>query len=359
MTNNSFIADSPTIQEQTPTRSLWIGNIDTTISASDLLSLFTPFGVIESLRILTDKECAFVNYVRVEDAVRARDEMQGSRVGNCVVRVGFGKAESISENQGMQPTKSLWIGNIPPVTEPADLENIFRVFGPVESARVLTHKNCGFINYERLEDAMEARKAMNGREIGGSVVKINFAKVPSVSTPGSSPDHERVHNFIMATPTRQSQSTTPLSTPGLTASLSGITTMDPNAPSFSPLGARSFYGGGAIPTLMGGIPNANPTNGMPSVHMIGQAALNGFDSHLGTSSESLDLSMMPFDSDSYAQVIPSLPEPRAHRRVDQNRLRDMRKKLEGHITLKEVDLIYQEIIDDTVDLCTGRYLRWF
>ncbi|TPX53635.1 hypothetical protein SeMB42_g00654 [Synchytrium endobioticum] len=327
---NGFGPDSPTAQEQIPTRSLWIGNIDTTISPADLLSLFAPFGVIESLRILTDKECAFVNYVRVEDAIRARDEMQGSKVGNCVVRVGFGKAESISENQGMQPTKSLWIGNIPPMTEPAELENIFRVFGPIESARVLTHKNCGFINYERLEDAMEARKAMNGREIGGSVVKINFAKVPSISTPGSSPDHERTHNFILSTPTRPPPTTTPMSTPGLT----------------------TLYGGGAIPTLMGGIPNMTTTNGMPLMHLVGQPVLNGYDSHLNSSSESLDLSMMPFDSDSYAPAIPPLPEPRANRRVDQNRLRDMRKRLEGHITLKEVDLIYQEIVEDTVDLCT-------
>ncbi|TPX35105.1 hypothetical protein SmJEL517_g02473 [Synchytrium microbalum] len=346
---NGFGPDSPSNHEQIPTRSLWIGNIDTTISPSDLLSLFSPFGVIESLRILTDKECAFVNYVRIEDAIRARDEMQGSRVGSCIVRVGYGKAESISDNQGMQPTKSLWIGNIPPMTEPAELENIFRVFGPIESARVLTHKNCGFVNYERLEDSMEARKAMNGREIGGSVVKINFAKVPSgVATPGSSPDHERPpYNYIMSTPTRSSSSAN-----------ARDASMDPNAPSFSPLGARTqgiLYAGGGIPTLMGGIPTMT-SNGMSM--LMGnqpqqqQPPLNGYESHMQASADSLDLSLLPFDADSYASTIPPPPEPRVNRRVDQNRLRDMRKRLEGHITLKEVDLIYQEILEDTVDLCT-------
>ncbi|KAJ3026726.1 hypothetical protein HDV00_011642 [Rhizophlyctis rosea] len=97
----------PMHDHQIPTRSLWIGNIDPALSPSDLLTLFAPFGPIESLRILPDKECAFVNYVRVEDAVRAKEEMQGGRVGNCIVRVGYGKAEAINDTQGMQPTKSL------------------------------------------------------------------------------------------------------------------------------------------------------------------------------------------------------------------------------------------------------------
>lgn len=41
--------------------------------------------------MLPDKECAFVNYVWQEDAVHARSEMQGGRLGNCIIRIGFGK----------------------------------------------------------------------------------------------------------------------------------------------------------------------------------------------------------------------------------------------------------------------------
>jgi protein JSN1 len=52
---------------------------------------FAPYGDIESLRMLPDKECAFVNYIRAEDAVAARNQMQGGRLGNCIIRVGFGK----------------------------------------------------------------------------------------------------------------------------------------------------------------------------------------------------------------------------------------------------------------------------
>ena len=57
--------------------------------------------------MLPEKECAFVNFVRVEDAIRARDQMQSGRVGNCIVRIGFGKSDAIQDTQGTQPTKSL------------------------------------------------------------------------------------------------------------------------------------------------------------------------------------------------------------------------------------------------------------
>lgn len=116
---------------------MWIGNIDSAIGNDELFTYFSPFGTIESIRMLQEKECAFVNFLNVEDAIRARDEMQGGRVGNCIVRIGFGKTEAIHENQGLQPTKSLWIGNIIPSTKPVDLEQIFSQFGQVESARVL------------------------------------------------------------------------------------------------------------------------------------------------------------------------------------------------------------------------------
>lgn len=122
-----------------PSRSLWIGNIDTAIMTDELFPFFSPFGPIESIRTLPEKECAFINYIHIEDAIMAREEMQGARVGNCIVRIGYGKTEGIHDAQGMQPTKSLWVGNIVPSMKPSDLEILFSQFGQVESARVLVH----------------------------------------------------------------------------------------------------------------------------------------------------------------------------------------------------------------------------
>lgn len=57
------------------------------------------YGPIESVRLLLEKECAFINYFHIDDAVRAKDDVLtnlGGRIGNCIVRIGFGRAESVA-----------------------------------------------------------------------------------------------------------------------------------------------------------------------------------------------------------------------------------------------------------------------
>ncbi|KAH9914803.1 uncharacterized protein B0H18DRAFT_1044000 [Fomitopsis serialis] len=40
---------------QTPTRSLWIGNLDSSATSEQLINVFAPYGAIESLRLLPEK----------------------------------------------------------------------------------------------------------------------------------------------------------------------------------------------------------------------------------------------------------------------------------------------------------------
>ena len=131
------------------------------------------------------QECGFVNFVDQADAIRAKDDVL-NRLGGDIgmpngqtVRIGFGKADSApvapakganlnspiatspggvlgksgGNNVGLSgmdaqlqstPTRALWIGSIPSTTTPATILSVFSPYGPIESARVLTHKNCGF-----------------------------------------------------------------------------------------------------------------------------------------------------------------------------------------------------------------------
>lgn len=198
---------------QTPSRSLWIGNLDASTTGQELMHVFAPYGAIESLRLLPEKECGFVNFIEMADAIRAREDVLG-RLGGRLdnlgsgpggrVRIGFGKIDAtpgqITPAHGdlrgpttehtMQedatesglPTRALWVGSIAGTATPNTLLSIFQPFGPIESARILSHKNCGFINFERVDDAVRARKMLNGRDVLGSEVgamRIGFAKVPT------------------------------------------------------------------------------------------------------------------------------------------------------------------------------------
>lgn len=192
-------------------RSLWVGNIDASVTMDNLSNVFSVYGPIESVRLLLEKECAFINYYNVDDAVRAKDDVLtnlSGRIGNCIVRIGYGRAENVASPITTvietpvvsQPTRALckWyrkndmshaysvpykigLGNMPPGISQSVLQRTLSSFGVIESVRVLSHKNCAFINYEKEESAKAARDALiqndpSVQELWG--IRIGFAKVP-------------------------------------------------------------------------------------------------------------------------------------------------------------------------------------
>ncbi|KAI7907837.1 armadillo-type protein [Cokeromyces recurvatus] len=182
-------AERPYFSQSTPTssvqhrefisRSLWVGNIDSTITIDILTQVFSVFGPVESVRLLAEKECGFVNFFRAEDAVRAKEEVldrMGGRIGQCIVRIGFGKIGTEPDHQ--VATRALWVGHLPNSITPTILHAMFSRFGAIESVRVLSHKNCGFINFETIESAVRARDAVLANEV--DVARVGFAKIPSI-----------------------------------------------------------------------------------------------------------------------------------------------------------------------------------
>lgn len=93
----SALIDSPSSSAQAlPSRALWLGNINPSVSVNDLIQQFSMYGHVESARILSDKECGFVNFANVESAIAAKNDLEtrlGSKLAGTSVRVGYGKAD--------------------------------------------------------------------------------------------------------------------------------------------------------------------------------------------------------------------------------------------------------------------------
>ncbi|CAK1365213.1 Pumilio domain-containing protein [Cercospora beticola] len=134
---------------------------------------------------------------RLDNSISAADlqSNDGSDYGNLAAAVhNMNLNKKASYDNGLDtgslesPTRSLWLGNIPSSTTVSSLNVIFGQFGPIEFARVLTHKSCGFVNFENIQSAISAKATCNGKEIfpGCGPVRIGFAKEQSASnTPGA------------------------------------------------------------------------------------------------------------------------------------------------------------------------------
>jgi len=83
-----------TFQLNSASRALWIGNISDEVTEDELLSEFQRYGTIESIRVLRQKTCAFVNFMTAEEASNALHALQGKKLGNMAIKINFGKPQS-------------------------------------------------------------------------------------------------------------------------------------------------------------------------------------------------------------------------------------------------------------------------
>lgn len=374
---------------QVPTRSLWIGNLDVNATSEALLKVFSPYGAIESLRMLPEKTCAFVNFMDKADAVRARDDVL-NRLGGQVpdlsetapVRIGFGKidsaptgpstssvaptppglvftngtitisqtsptaaaVESVVGDQSSLPTRALWIGSIPSTTSSATLLQIFSPFGAVESARVLTHKSCGFVNFERLDSAISARNALNGRDILGSDVgpiRIGFARVPTKSPVIGGPEVEQ------GSPSKLGE--------GLSSVRGATAVTTEQQLSVEGGGVENYRSQLVLDLVKAGVheqvlERGLAQDGAVSEHqMIMQVLSGGRREEDGDVRAAAD-SRPPV---TYYTAIPVIGDRQNMRRFDVARLREIRKRLDqGSASQEEVDTITRDLLEDSADLAS-------
>ena len=72
-------------------RHLWIGGVGTHTIKEQLEAELRKFGPIEEFKILRDRHCAFVDFVRLDDAIAALEGLHRKRVGNDELRVEYGR----------------------------------------------------------------------------------------------------------------------------------------------------------------------------------------------------------------------------------------------------------------------------
>jgi protein JSN1 len=254
---------------------------------------------------------------------REYDDLPAAVAAMSLGRSNSGNDGHLNPNDNLEgPTTALWLGSIPSSTTVSTLTEMFKSHGPIISARVLTHKNCGFVNFERMESAISAKAMMNGKEIfpGAGPVRINFAKPPSPSgTPGPdgqfpSPSPDPFMKGREGSTNGETNGVTPgvISRPG-TAALT--------IPALSDMKAD-------IMDIVGEF-GASQDDKIKISHSL--------DSAIGYNK--------------YQSEIPSIPEP-AHNRIhDAPKLRDIRKRIDNQTwSQAEIENIAADMLPEIAEL---------
>ncbi|XP_076599952.1 uncharacterized protein LOC143328611 isoform X2 [Chaetodon auriga] len=79
----------PSVVPPGPCPSLWVGNVTTELTEKHLWDLFKTYGEIESIRVLHERFCAFVNFKNANMAARAMEKLNGFCIENTRLVVRY------------------------------------------------------------------------------------------------------------------------------------------------------------------------------------------------------------------------------------------------------------------------------
>lgn len=78
-------------------------------------------------------------------------------------------------------TNKLYVGGIPWALEWQDVKDAFKVHGEVNHVKIIKDRETarskwyGFVEFAEIESAVKAREQMNGSELQGRTLKVEFA----------------------------------------------------------------------------------------------------------------------------------------------------------------------------------------
>ncbi|XP_051188864.1 flowering time control protein FPA isoform X3 [Lolium perenne] len=151
------------------TNTLWVGNLPTHAGEDDVMAAFVPHGALDcALSRAGARSYAFVLFRAVAESRAALEALRGSRVKGSAIRIEFARPA--------RAVRNLWIGGISPAISKQELQEEFQKFGKIEGVAFSRDQTSAYIDFEKLEDAISAHRALNGTELGGKELCVDFQR---------------------------------------------------------------------------------------------------------------------------------------------------------------------------------------
>ncbi|ROW12494.1 hypothetical protein VMCG_00711 [Cytospora schulzeri] len=143
-------------------RTVYLGNIPQDTPAEEILG-HVRSGQIESVRLLPDKNCAFISFLDASSATHFHSDAILKKL--CIkgqdIKVGWGKPSQVPTSvalavQQSGASRNVYLGNMPEEVTEEEIREDLGKFGPIDTVKIVREKNIAFVHFLSIANAIKA-----------------------------------------------------------------------------------------------------------------------------------------------------------------------------------------------------------
>ncbi|KAF2201725.1 hypothetical protein GQ43DRAFT_23087 [Delitschia confertaspora ATCC 74209] len=143
-------------------RTVYLGNIPPETSAEEILG-HVRSGQIESVRLLPDKNCAFISFLDSSSATHFHSDaiLKKLAIRGQDIKIGWGKPSQVPTSvalavQQSGASRNVYLGNLPEDVTEDELREDLSKFGSIDTVKIVREKAIGFVHFLSIGNAIKA-----------------------------------------------------------------------------------------------------------------------------------------------------------------------------------------------------------
>ncbi|KAF2714741.1 hypothetical protein K504DRAFT_366108 [Pleomassaria siparia CBS 279.74] len=143
-------------------RTVYLGNIPPETSAEEILG-HVRSGQIESVRLLPDKNCAFISFLDSSSATHFHSDaiLKKLSIRGQDIKIGWGKPSQVPTSvalavQQSGASRNVYLGNLSEDMTEEELREDLSKFGPIDTVKIVREKAIGFVHFLSIGNAIKA-----------------------------------------------------------------------------------------------------------------------------------------------------------------------------------------------------------
>ncbi|OCT46252.1 putative differentiation regulator (Nrd1) [Cladophialophora carrionii] len=142
-------------------RTVYLGNIPADTSAEEILS-HVRSGQIESVRLLPEKNCAFISFLDSSSATHFHSDaiLKKLSIKGHDIKIGWGKPSQVPTSvalavQQSGASRNVYLGNLPEDITEQEIREELGKFGPIDTIKMVREKAIAFVHFLSIGNAVK------------------------------------------------------------------------------------------------------------------------------------------------------------------------------------------------------------